>query len=358
MTTAGAFDQLKAEAFSGRMVQMLNDSMLGIMTSIGHQTGLFDKMSTLSPSTSGEIAEAAGLNERYVREWLGAMVTGGIVEYNPAGRTYSLPAEHAAFLTRAAGPNNMATFLQFVALIGNVEQQLVECFRNGGGVPYSEFGRFQHLMAEESAQVVDATLVDVTLPLVPGIVERLKQGIDVLDVGCGQGHAINVMAQAFPNSRFTGYDFSEEGVEAGRAEAKRLGLTNSTFVIQDVAKMDDVAAFDFITAFDAIHDQAHPTEVLRRISRALRPGGVFLMVDIQASSNLEDNLQHPLSPMLYSVSTAHCMTVSLALGGEGLGTVWGEQLARKMLADAGFTKVDAKTVEGDIFNCYYIATKD
>ena len=358
MTTTETLDGAKVEAFGGRMVQMLNDSMLGLMTSIGHQTGLFDKMSTLSPSTSEEIAQAAGLNERYVREWLGAMVTGGIVEYDPAGRAYRLPPEHAAFLTRASGPNNMATFTQFVALMGNVEDKLIDAFRNGGGVPYSEFGRFQELMAEESAQIVDSALVDSTLPLVPGIVERLQRGIDVLDVGCGQGHAINVMAKAFPNSRFKGYDFSEEGVAAGRAEAREMHVTNAMFAVQDAAKMEDVEAFDLITAFDAIHDQAHPTEVLARISRALRPGGVFLMVDIQASSNLEENMEHPIAPMLYSVSTAHCMTVSLALGGEGLGTVWGEQLARKMLGDAGFTKVEAKTVEGDIFNYYYVATKD
>jgi ubiquinone/menaquinone biosynthesis C-methylase UbiE len=166
------------------------------------------------------------------------------------------------------------------------------------------------------------------------------------------------MAQAFPNSRFTGYDFSEEGVAAGRAEAQRMNITNAQFVVQDVAKIEQVEAFDLITAFDAIHDQAQPTEVLARISRALRPGGVFLMVDIQASSNLEENMEHPIAPMLYSVSTAHCMTVSLALGGEGLGTVWGEQLARQKLAEAGFTNVTIEHVEGDIFNSYYIARKD
>jgi 2-polyprenyl-3-methyl-5-hydroxy-6-metoxy-1,4-benzoquinol methylase len=358
MTTTQALDESKVEAFAGRMIQMLNDGMLALMTSVGHQTGLFDKLSTLPPSTSEQIASAAGLNERYVREWLGAMVTGGIVQYDPAARAYRLPPEHAMFVSRSGGPSNMATFTQFVALMGNVEGKLIDAFRNGGGVPYSEFGRFQELMAEESAQVVDASLVDATLPMIPGIVERLQQGIDVLDVGCGQGHAINVMAKAFANSRFTGYDFSEEGVAAGQVEAKRMGLSNSTFVAQDAAKMEDVEAFDFITAFDAIHDQAHPTEVLKRIARALRPGGVFLMVDIQASSNLEENLEHPIAPMLYSVSTAHCMTVSLALGGEGLGTVWGEQLARQKLAEAGFTNVDIKTVEGDIFNFYYIARKD
>jgi SAM-dependent methyltransferase len=250
----------------------------------------------------------------------------------------------------------MATMMQFFALFGQTEDALVECFRKGGGVPYSRFTKFQQLMAEESAQVVDATLVQTTLPLT-GMVARLESGIDVLDVGCGKGHAINVMAKTYPNSRFTGYDFSEEGVSAGTAEAREMGLPNARFVPKDVATIDERAAYDLITAFDSIHDQAQPRKVLRGISDALRPGGVFLMVDIAASSHLHDNLEHPLAPMLYSVSTMHCMTVSLALGGEGLGTVWGEQLARELLKDAGFTSIAVKNVEGDFMNAYYICTK-
>lgn len=122
--------------------------------------------------------------------------------------------------------------------------------------------------------------------------------------------------------------------------------------------MDEAAAYDLITAFDSIHDQAYPTKVLANIARALRPGGVFLMVDIAASSNLEENAQHPLGAVLYGISTMHCMTVSLALGGEGLGTCWGTQLALQKLADAGFTSVDIKRVPGDIMNAYYVARKD
>jgi SAM-dependent methyltransferase len=212
-------------------------------------------------------------------------------------------------------------------------------------------------MAEDSAQVFDATLVDVTLPLVPGLVERLEAGIDVLDVGCGRGHAVNLMAKAFPASRFAGYDFSEEGIEGGRAEATALGLANARFDVKDVATIDEPGAYDLITAFDSIHDQARPRAVLAGISRALRSDGVFLMVDVAASSNLEENLEHPLGPMLYTISCMHCMTVSLAYGGEGLGAVWGEQKARELLAEAGFTSVDVKQVDGDILNNYYIATR-
>ncbi|HLB26693.1 MAG TPA: class I SAM-dependent methyltransferase, partial [Dehalococcoidia bacterium] len=129
------------------------------------------------------------------------------------------------------------------------------------------------------------------------------------------------------------------------------------FEAKDAATLDEPGRYDLITAFDAIHDQAQPTRVLRAIAEALRPDGVFLMVDIAASSNLHENIDHPLGPALYAVSTMHCMTVSLALNGEGLGTMWGEQLARQKLAEAGFTRVDVKQVPGDFINNYYIAKK-
>jgi 2-polyprenyl-3-methyl-5-hydroxy-6-metoxy-1,4-benzoquinol methylase len=346
----------RAAAFGERMLGVLNDAMLSLMLSIGHRTGLFDTMSAMRAATSTEIAERSGLNERYVREWLAAMTVGRIVDYDPAARTYVLPPEHAATLTRAAGPDNLAMFMQYSALLGSVEGAVVECFRGGGGVPYSAFPDFHRVMAEESAQVIDATLVDVTLALKPGLIERLTRGIDVADVGCGSGHAINVMAAAFPASRFTGFDFSAEAVGRGREEAKALGLTNARFEQQDVAELAHVAAFDFITTFDAIHDQARPDLVLAGIRRALKPGGLYLCVDIAASSNLEDNIDHPIGMYIYAASTMHCMTVSLARDGMGLGTAWGQQLATTMLGNAGFSTIDVQHVDGDIQNVYYLCT--
>jgi ubiquinone/menaquinone biosynthesis C-methylase UbiE len=212
-------------------------------------------------------------------------------------------------------------------------------------------------MAEESTQVVDSNLLQVTLPLVPELVKRLRAGIDVADIGCGSGHALNMMAQAFPRSRFTGYDFSQEGITAAQAEARQLGLTNTRFEVRDVSRLDILDHYNFITAFDSIHDQARPAEVLKAIEKALRPGGVFLMLDIRASSLLEENMKHPLAPFLYTVSCNHCMTVSLAEDGAGLGMMWGEQVASQMLREAGFTQLELKHVKGDIANSYYIASK-
>ncbi len=355
--TAHASEQASVEAFGERMVGVLNSAAIALMASIGYRTGLFDTMAGLTPSTSVQIAQAAGLNERYVREWLGAMVTGHVVEHDALVGTYNLPPAHAAWLTRAAGANNLAMEAQNIPMLASVEERMVACFRQGGGVPYAAYDRFQQVMAESSAAVQDTALIDTTLPLVPGLVARLQAGIDVLDVGCGRGHAINLMAHAFPRSRFTGYDFSEEGIAAGRAEADRLGLANARFAKHDVTGLAATGQYDLITAFDAIHDQAQPAQVLQGIAEALRPGGTFLMVDIAASSVVDENLDHPLGPYLYTVSCLHCMTVSLAQGGSGLGAMWGEQTARQMLADAGFSEVEVKRVEADAINSYYIATR-
>jgi SAM-dependent methyltransferase len=285
------------------------------------------------------------------------VVSGRVVDYDPTTQTYSLPPHRAAVLTHAAGPDNLARVAQFIPLLGEVEQKIIGCFRTGGGLSYSEYPRFHKLMAEMSGEVFDAALVDVILPLADGLPERLGAGADVADIGCGSGHAINVMAAAFPASRFTGVDFSDEGLAVGRAEAARLGLSNAAFAAKDVAALDETETYDVVTVFDAIHDQAQPARVLENIYRALRPGGILLMVDIKASSRLEDNVGVPLASYLYTVSTMHCMSVSLGLDGAGLGTCWGHQLATSMLADAGFDEVIVSEIESDPFNNYYVARK-
>jgi len=165
------------------------------------------------------------------------------------------------------------------------------------------------------------------------------------------------MARAFPASRFTGLDFSDEAIAAGTEEAVRLGLGNAKFERHNLAELDKVAVYDVITVFDAIHDQAQPARVLENIYRALRPGGVLLMADVKASSRLEDNVDVPMSTYLYATSLMHCMTVSLALDGAGLGAVWGSQLATSMLGDAGFDEVRVVEVESDPINYYYIGRK-
>ncbi len=355
--TEQTLNEHKAEQFANQMLDTINKAGIALMSSIGHQTGLFDTMAGLPPATSDRIAKAAGLQERYVREWLGAMVAGRIVEYNANEKTYALPPEHAAFLTRAATPNNLAVPMQFIPLLGAVEEQVIEAFIHGGGVPYSSYPTFHRVMAEESNQTVVAGLLNSILPLVPNLPSKLEAGIKVLDIGCGSGRAINLMAKRFPHSKFTGYDLSLEAITNARSEAARLCLHNVRFEVQDLVEMQERERFQLITAFDAIHDQAQPRQVLRAIYHALDPDGVFLMQDIRASSHVHKNLDHPLGAYLYTVSCMHCMTVSLAQNGEGLGTAWGQEKALELLAEAGFQNVEVSTLAHDIINNYYFAQK-
>lgn len=354
------FDQQHAEAFAGRLLSALNEGALCTMLSIGHRTGLLDTLAKLPPATSGAIAEAAGLNERYVREWLGALTTAGVTTYDPHTREYALPAEHAAFLTRPAGSDNIAVFAQYIPLLGTVEDEVVECFHKGGGVPYEKFPRFHEVMAEDSGSTVLSSLLEHIIPLVPGLHEQLTHGIDVLDVGCGRGRALNLLAQTYPNSRFTGYDLSVEAVNFARQEAEDLGNHNVIFVARDLSSFDIDAVpaqFDFITTFDAVHDQARPQAVLKGIHKALKPDGVYLMQDIHSHSDVSKNLEHPVGTLLYTVSTMHCMTVSLAQGGEGLGTMWGREKAIEYLNRTGFASIKVQQLPHDFQNDYYVIRK-
>jgi SAM-dependent methyltransferase len=356
-TQATSSDQAAADRFASRMVNVMNDAAVALLVSIGHQTLLFDVLASLPPASSTTIADAAGLDERYVREWLGGLACAGIVTYEARTQEYALPAHHAPALTRAGGIKNVAKAAPKIAILGEVEQRIIACFRNGGGLPYSAFPRFHAVRAEEACALIDASLVDEILPLVHGLPERLRAGIDLADFGCGSGHAINVMARAYPASRFTGLDFAEPAIAAARVETAALGAPNATFLTRDLASLDLVDAFDAITVFDAVHDQVRPARVLANIHRALRPGGALLMADIKASSNLEDNIEIPWAPLSYTISTMHCMTVSLAGGGTGLGNMWGRQLATSMLIDAGFEHVEVREIETDPVSDYYIAFK-
>jgi 2-polyprenyl-3-methyl-5-hydroxy-6-metoxy-1,4-benzoquinol methylase len=354
------FDAGKAEAFAGELLSTLNHGAVCLMTSIGHRTGLFDAMSALPPSTADAIAEKAGLNERYVREWLGAMVTGRVIEVDPPSGKYRLPAEHAAFLTRGAAADNIAVFSQYIAVLGSVEDEIVECFFKGGGVPYEKFPRFHAVMAEDSGQSVLSSLESQILPLVPGLTDRLASGIRVLDVGCGSGRIMNRLAELYPNSHFTGIDLSREAIGNARAEAFQKALRNVEFVVRDLTGFDAGAKpgeYDLITTFDAVHDQARPLDVLKGIHRALKDDGWYLMQDIRGSSHVHNNIDHPIGTFLYAISTMHCMTVSLAQGGEGLGAMWGEEKTREYLQNAGFRHIQTNRLAHDIQNNWYVVRK-
>ncbi|PMR76492.1 class I SAM-dependent methyltransferase [Billgrantia endophytica] len=351
-----AFDAFRAADFEARFVRALNEGALLQLISLAHRCGLLGHLADGEPVTSSELAAKARLDERYVREWLGGATVAALVEHDPQAMTYRLPPEHAALLTDG-GEANLAVFSQYLPLMGRVEDDVLECFRHGGGVPYTCYARFHEVMAEDSGQTVLPVLLDAILPLAPELPARLAQGIDVLDLGCGRGLALMKLAERFPASRFTGYDLSREAIGWATERAARRGLTNLRFEQRDLSDFDRTAPaqrHDLVTTFDAIHDQAHPLNLLKGIRRTLRGEGVYLAQDIHSSSHHHGDRDHPMGTLLYTLSIMHCMSVSLAQGGEGLGTMWGQEKAREYFAKAGFGNIEVHRLPHDIQNDYWV----
>lgn len=339
--------------FGGKLLGIYTGAVLTKLIEVGYQVGLFEA-SRAGPATSEELSERAGLKERYVREWLGAMATGGIYSYDAATKRFTLPEEHAALLT-GNGAQNASPMSRMLNHFGTHLPKLIACFREGGGIPYAAYRPvFTQCMDDSWRRIYNQLLVDGFIAAVDGVPQALRRGIRVLDVGCGTGHAMNLLAREFSASRFWGYDIADDAIESARAEARQMGLSNVNFEVVDVADFRAEPKFDLITAFDAVHDQKSPDGVLRSVHRALAPEGIFLMVEFKFSSRVDENIENPFAPLYYGISLMHCMPVSLALGGKGLGTVWGAQTAREYLADAGFRKVtmlDAPRPQNCIFVC-------
>ncbi len=323
------------DTFPTRLRDMLTGHALTTLIAIGHRTGLFEAAAR-GPATSAGLAERAGLDERYVREWLGAMVTGGIVDHVD-GR-YALPDAHAALLT-GAGASNVGPAANTLRLLGAMSSQVEDRFADGGGVPYAAYAATGR-MGEQWRPIYDEHLIGVFLGAVPGLDTRLRTGARVLDVGCGTGHAVNLMAREYPRSHVTGLDLAPEAIAEAEAERNGMGrLGNAEFVEGDAAQLPASPTFDVITAFDAVHDQQAPEEVLRRIHAALAPDGVFVMVDTDFASSVDGNVGNPHAPLAYAISLLFCVPTSRAAGGPGLGAMWGRDTACAMLADAGFAEV-------------------
>jgi SAM-dependent methyltransferase len=354
MTMTEPFDPTKAEAFGGRLMGILTGSLLSSMVDIGHRTGLF-AAAAQGWATSGELAARAGLNERYVREWAGAMATGGVLDYDDGTGAFLLPPEHAALLTT---PTGMGPIAVANTVLAKTVPQIVHVFREGGGVPYAAFTpEFTDAMDAIGRGVFDTLLVDAYLPLAPGLVDTLAAGARVADVACGTGHALVVLARAFPCSTFVGYDLDEHAIARARAEANGAGLGNVTFEVADAARLTVATSFDVVCMFDALHDQVDPHAVLARLHDALVPGGTLFLREPRAADDLAGNLANPMAPIMYSVSTLHCLTVSLAHGGAGIGMVFGEQRAREMLLGAGFEEAAVHPAPGQPFDAVYVTRR-
>jgi ubiquinone/menaquinone biosynthesis C-methylase UbiE len=353
--------------FSDKLVQILNYGALNLGLGIGYALDIFDVMDEKgSALTLGELAGATGLNSRYLKEWLGIMVTGGIIEmteYQDVDDTFFLPPSHGDLLCRRAGNNNLGVYTQEIPLLTACAMDAVkQGFKTGRGVPFSIYPDFQAFMSELADAKHRKVLIQEFIPYVDQgrLEKRLQQGIRVCDIGCGQGVAVCLMAQAYPNSEFIGMDNHEKALEQARALSESFGLSNITFINQDAAKIHEASTFsrhfDYVCAFDAIHDQSHPLDALKGVKYMLRAGGLFSMIDIKAATNIKGNVDHPMGPFLYTVSLMHCMPIGLNDNGSGLGMMWGKQQAIDLLKQAGFSTVCAEDIPNDAFNLHFLCT--
>ncbi|MEZ5536296.1 MAG: methyltransferase domain-containing protein [Thiolinea sp.] len=345
-------DPEKIKQFAGKVLGLYTGAMLTQLIYLGYKTGLFEA-SAKGAATSEELSERAGLQERYVREWLAAMVTGGIYEYDPATREYTLPEAHAVLLM-GDHANNLCPHSQMITHFSTHLPRMLECFEQGGGIDYSEYRPgFTECMDDVWRRIFDDQLVSGFVSAVEGLEAKLQNGIRVLDIGCGTGHALNVLAQAYPQSTFVGYDIAEDAIAAANTEAQVMGLQNVRFEVKDVTSLEG-EKFELITAFDAIHDQREPETVLASVRDALADNGTFLMIEFKFNSEVQNNIGNPFAPMYYAFSLMHCTPVSLASGGPGLGACWGEQVARETLGKVGFAEVeviDSPRPQNYIFVC-------
>jgi SAM-dependent methyltransferase len=340
------------QEFMFRFMEMATGATVIGVVGVGDRTGLFREMAGQGPLTLEQIAERTGLQERYLREGLACLAAARVVTYDPQRETYELPEEAAACLADEGSPYFLGGWAQVIPAVLRVVPHVARAFREGGGVPYSEFGEEMVAGIDRSnSPGMRVLLTRKWLPAMAELVKRLEGGIRVADIGCGSGAASITMAKAYPRSTVLGYDIDPTSIARARAAAAAEGLDNVRFEQVGAESIPTEPAFDFIASFDVVHDTVNPHAVVRRVRQALQPDGTFLMVEPAAGDTLEQNL-HPGGALLYGMSTLHCMTVSLAHGGEGLGTAWGPKAAETLCRDAGFTRFRRLEVD-NLFNAFY-----
>ena len=349
------FDASKQEAFIGKALGDASGALTSILAGIGDRLGLFKDLAGNGPSTSAELASRKGIQERYAREWLGGMASAGYLEYDPATRNFRLPPEHAPALAQEDGPFFFGGIYQMFPAMVSVVDQITDAFCQGGGVHQSAYPpSFWDGLERFTAGWFENLLLQQWIPLMPEVEAKLKQGVDVADVGCGRGRALIKMAQAFPGSRYTGYDAFGPAVDRATERARKAGVADRVkFEQLDVVK-GLPQPFDIITTFDVVHDAVDPLGLLKAIRRALKPNGIYVCLDINCSDKLEGNAG-PFGAMFHGISVLYCMTTSLSNGGAGLGTLgFHETKVRELSAEAAFGSVRKLPLENPFNNIYEI----
>jgi len=353
MSEKAVVDPVRQEKFVGKVVEQMSGTMTTLLGAIGDRLGLFKNLSEQGPATSTELASRTNLSERYLREWLGGMATAGYLNYDGATKRFSLPAEHASVLAQENGPFFVGGMYQMLPAFTGVFDHVLAAFRNGGGVSQSQYSDMMWDGLERfSSTWFENLLLQQWIPAMPDVKAHLERGCDVADVGCGRGRGIIKLAEAFPRSRYIGYDNFGPTVARATENARNAGVSDRVrFEQHDVAK-GLPAQFDVITTFDVVHDAANPLQLLQSIRRALRPGGIYVCLDINCSDKLEENA-NPLGAMFHGVSVFYCMTTSLANNGAGLGTLgFHEAKVHELCDKAGFGSVRRVPLENPFNNLY------
>jgi SAM-dependent methyltransferase len=353
MSETAAFDPARPEKFVGKVVDQISGTMTTLLAAIGDRLGLFRDLAEHGAATSADFASRTKLNERYLREWLGGMATAGYLNYDVLTKRFSLPAEHASVLAEENGPFFVGGIYEMLPAQAGVFDQVVTAFRSGGGVSQSQYTDMMWDGLERLTSTwFENLMLQQWIPAMPDVRAHLERACEVADVGCGRGRAIIKLAQAFPRSRYVGYDNFGPTVARATANAREAGVSDRVrFEERDVSK-GLPAEFDVITTFDVVHDAVDPLQLLQSIRRALRPGGIYVCLDINCSDKLEENA-NPLGAMFHGVSVFYCMTTSLANNGAGLGTLgFHEAKVRELCEQAGFTSVRRVSLENPFNNLY------
>ena len=330
----------EVEAFIGQVVTDLGAAFSGVLVNVGRKLGLYQAMADLGACTSTALAEATGIRERYVREWLANQAAGGYVAYDPERQKYALPPAQAMVLALDQSPIFMAPAFEVAASFWLDEDQIVEAFRSGEGLGWHAHNHRMFCGTESFFRTgYRGHLVSEWLPALEGVVDRLKRGARVADIGCGHGASTIVMAQAFPKSSFTGLDYHDELIATARKRAAEQGLTgNIAFEVKAATEFDG-HDFDLICFMDCLHDLGDPVGALAHCRKALKPDGKVLLVEPYAGDRLEENL-NPIGRMYYAASAMACTPNSLSREvGLGLGAQAGEERLRKVAREAGFSNL-------------------
>lgn len=332
-------DPTKLEGLVNQALSDLSAGYGGVMVSIGHRLGLYKAMVGAGPISAHDLARRADCTERYVREWLNAQVAGGYVAYHKVSATYELTPEQAYILADEDSPVFMPSAWSVPASMWADEDKALHAFRTGAGIAWGDHdGRLHCGVAAFYRNAYRASLVPDWLPALDGVVDKLKAGARVADIGCGYGHSTTIMASAFPAATVHGFDVHAASVAEARDSARAAGLGDRvTFA---VARADDYPAdgYDLICFFDCLHDMGDPVAAAEHAARALAPDGTIMLVEPFAHDRLEDNIS-PVARLYYAASTTICCAHAVSEGGR---MVLGAQAGQARLADvfrrAGFTR--------------------